>query len=129
MTWRWAPEFTEAEFACQCGQCGGDAKMDESFMDTIHAIRLELGAPMIVTSGYRCERHPDEQDKLARGVRGDHHQGRGADFIVAPQRKAHLVALAYRHGIRRIGCNWKGRGQFTHLGAGIDLPSPASWSY
>ena len=47
--------FKVSEFACKCG-CRFD-KIDQRVMDMAQALRDELGVPVRVNSGCRCEEH------------------------------------------------------------------------
>ena len=47
--------FRVSEFACKCG-CGKD-DIDQRVMDMAQVIRDELGVPVKVNSGCRCEKH------------------------------------------------------------------------
>jgi len=47
--------FKVSEFACKCG-CG-KADIDQRVMDMAQVIRDELGVPVQVNSGCRCEKH------------------------------------------------------------------------
>ena len=47
--------FKVSEFACKCG-CGFD-KIDQRVMNMAQALRDELGVPVKVNSGCRCEKH------------------------------------------------------------------------
>lgn len=53
--WRW-PHFSVHELACRCfGRfCGGEYWHSPVFLDGLEAIRKEVGAPLIISSGHRC---------------------------------------------------------------------------
>ena len=55
INWSHYPNFTEAEFACQCG-CG-KADMDHGFISKLQQVRTAIDKPMRITSGFRCEIH------------------------------------------------------------------------
>ena len=66
--------FKVSEFACKC--CG-ENKIDQRVIDMAQALRDELGAPVIVNSGYRCEKH----NARVGGVKGSYHtKGLAADL-------------------------------------------------
>ena len=46
--------FKVSEFACKC--CG-ENRIDQRILDMAQTIRDELGVPVKVNSGYRCETH------------------------------------------------------------------------
>lgn len=67
--------FNDSEFACKCG-CGF-AKPDKRLVDTLNAIRGELGKPIVVMSGCRCKAH----NKKVGGVANSNHtHGTAADI-------------------------------------------------
>lgn len=119
---KYAPQFLAAEFKCKHTGLEG---MDAEFMDVLHAIRVEYGKPMRVTSGYRHKTHPVEARKQRSD--GEHTRGRCADIsCTTSQERFELVRLALKHGITRIGI----AATFVHLGlGGTGLPSNVIWDY
>ena len=59
--------FKVSEFACKCG-CGKN-DIDQRVMDMAQVIRDELGVPVRVNSGCRCEKH----NRNVGGVKGSKH--------------------------------------------------------
>lgn len=51
--WNAYPNFSRDEFVCKCG-CGQE-RMDADFMGHLQQVRIAVGLPMIVTSGWRCD--------------------------------------------------------------------------
>ena len=49
-----ATYFKDYEFACRC--CGG-LKIEQELVKALDQLRGDFGKPIIITSGYRCERH------------------------------------------------------------------------
>ena len=51
--------FSAKEFKCRCGQCADPPRPDRirHLAWALQAIRDEVGCPLKVTSGYRCEDH------------------------------------------------------------------------
>lgn len=121
---KYAPYFTEKEFQCKhTGRC----EMNAEFMDILLAIRIEYGKPLRVTSGFRDPSHPTEARKTSGG---EHTKGRCVDFGIRGAEAVHLLSIALKHGITRIGVNQRGNARFLHLGLGASrLPNPAIWSY
>lgn len=119
---KYAPQFTPSEFRCKHTGLDG---MDGEFMDRLHALRLEYGKPMRVTSGYRHPTHPVEARKQRSD--GEHTRGRCADIACTTSRERfELVQLALKHGFTRIGI----ASNFVHLGlGGPGLPSNVIWDY
>ena len=76
--WTLARDFTAAEFACKhCGRAG----VRFGLVEALQGLRDRLGAPLIVTSGYRCADHPVERHKAAPGR---HTEGIAADITGPP---------------------------------------------
>lgn len=117
----WGKYFSEAEFRCKCG-CG-ETKMDQAFIDRLNALREAYGAPLGVSSGYRCPKHPIEAKKAATGM---HTTGKAADFAVQGENAVKLLNIALQMGFKGIGVQQKGSGRFIHLD---DRESSTIWSY
>ena len=67
--------FKVSEFACHCG-CGFD-DIDQRVVNMAQAIRDELGVPVHINSGCRCEKH----NARSGGVKGSKHtKGLAADL-------------------------------------------------
>lgn len=74
--------FSTEEFACPCGKCG-EQKIAVELVDKLERIRVKLGRPIKVTSGYRCHEH--QLELAARGYEtstgiSQHELGRAADI-------------------------------------------------
>lgn len=112
--------FTEQELACtHCGDSGF------KHLDKLDAIREECGFPFIVTSGFRCNRHPIEKQKP---VLGEHGEGDAVDIGCQGEQAIKLIEVALKHGVKRIGVQQKGSGRFIHLGFSKRRPASV-WSY
>ena len=79
--WKDIRYFTRAEFRCPCGKCGGfPVEPDETLVRLADQVREHFGAPIIVSSGVRCQAHNDELDG---SVKNSYHlQGKAMDFCV-----------------------------------------------
>ena len=67
--------FKVSEFTCKCG-CGYNV-IDQRVIDMAETIRQELGVPVRVNSGCRCEKH----NKASGGTKGSFHvKGKAADL-------------------------------------------------
>lgn len=124
--WGLYPNFTQDEFACRhTGQC----HMQHEFMLTLQAIRADLGAPMVITSGYRHWTHPVETIKGK--TTGEHTRGTCCDVACSDSRmRFKLIMLALKHGCSRIGV----AKNFLHIGIGdpalpTELPTEVIWEY
>lgn len=76
--WDTVKYFTPGEFACKCG-CGCDTPVEPRLLRLADQVRSHFGAPCIVSSGVRCEKH----NKAVGGVSGSRHlQGKAMDFRI-----------------------------------------------
>ena len=75
--------FKEKEFACKCcGQLPPLARENVKALvsEVLDPVREKLGMPIVVNSGYRCEKH----NKAVGGVRNSQHlRGEAADIHCA----------------------------------------------
>jgi hypothetical protein len=113
--------FSKYELSCR--HCGL-AKFHPGFLESLEAVREDLGLPMKVTSACRCKFHNDRPTYMGgagghmRSLHvGDHpqHQGQegtlGVDIEVADgSYRGKLFSVAWKHGFS-IGWNKK----FLHL--------------
>lgn len=127
MTWE---NFERSEFACKCGCNTNEIK--DSFIDVLQEIRTKVGSPLVISSGYRCDKHPIEAAKPAPG---EHNDGTCADIRVS-YRTAFEVnkAASNQPKVTAIGVSQKGDegGRFLHIGIGpakSGRPRPHIWSY
>ena len=85
--------FKEKEFACKCcGQLPPLARENVKALvsEVLDPVREKLGMPIVVNSGYRCEKH----NKDVGGVRNSQHlRGEAADVTCAdlPRLKALII--------------------------------------
>jgi len=116
--------FTKAEVSCQ--HCGA-YRCDEEFLKVLNNIREACSFPFVISSGYRCVDHPIEASKSRVGA---HTTGCAVDIAVRGDKALKVLAVAIKHGVKRIGVNQKGKGRFIHLDMAEEaFPSPAIWSY
>lgn len=119
--------FVRSEFACK--HCG-ENKMDDQFLEELDTLRHEYGAPLVVSSGYRC---PDHNSKVSStGRTGPHTTGRAADLAVDRGNAHKLLRLAMNRGFTGIGVQQKGGARFIHLDNLPNAPGqprPTVWSY
>ena len=124
---RYAPFFSEHEFGCRhCGK----SLMQPIFMDRLFELRQRYNAPMMISSGYRCEEHPKEAGK-SDGP-GVHTTGRAADVLVTGRDAFRLVQVALQVGFTGLGVQQKGASRFIHLDDvpdGLRVVRPMIWSY
>lgn len=113
MNWNLYPNFRKAEFDCKFT---GKNEMRPEFLEVLQKIRIEFKRPMVITSGYRDVTHPIEARKAFKGT---HALGIACDIAVSGSDAVDLVAIALKHGIRRIGVSQReGKPRFIHLDIG-----------
>lgn len=111
--------FSDDEMRCKCG-CG-QCLMDPNFLKLLDLIRDDVGEPLGVVSGYRCDKHDQE-------VNGDgnHPTGEAVD-IAAPLSRIRfkIISAAIKRGIKRIGI----AKTFLHLDTVEEHPQDVVWIY
>lgn len=118
--------FTEEELKCKCG-CG-QSNPNPQFhvlMLVMDRIREEVGFPLVVTSAYRCPKHPIEAAKDTPGQ----HSISAIDIGVHGNKGVELLRVAMKYDlIKGVGVNQKGKvaGRFLHFD---NRRNPAIWSY
>jgi uncharacterized protein YcbK (DUF882 family) len=100
--------------------------MKPEFMAKLQQLRTLYGAPMKVTSGYRCPQHPIEAKKAAPGA---HASGLACDIGVQGAEAHRLLRIALEAGFTGIGVQQKGTGRFLHLDTLESDLRPTVWSY
>ncbi len=89
--------FSEDEFACRC--CGS-LLLHPELLRKLEAMRFAAGAPVIVTSGYRCQ----DYNKVVGGAANSYHTfGMAADVFVNGVSTQRLAELAEDVGFDGIG--------------------------
>jgi zinc D-Ala-D-Ala carboxypeptidase len=123
MNWSDYPNFSAQEF--NCSHCGQN-EMKPEFMAKLQKLRETYGAPMKVTSGYRCPQHPIEVKKARPGA---HASGQAVDIGVQGSDAHTLLRMALEAGFTGIGVQQKGTGRFLHLDTLEGDLRPTVWSY
>ena len=89
--WKDIRYFTRAEFRCPCGKCGGfPVEPEETLVRLADQVRDHFGAPVMVSSGVRCQAHNDELPGSAKN--SYHVKGKAMDFCVQDVSGAELLA-------------------------------------
>ena len=89
--WKDIRYFTRAEFRCPCSRCGGfPVEPEEKLVRLADQVREQFGAPVIVSSGVRCQAHNDELPGSAKN--SYHLRGKAMDFCVRGVPGATLLA-------------------------------------
>lgn len=110
--------FTYKELMCKCG-CE-QLELDTNLLNKLQLLRDLCGFPLVITSGYRCSKHPDEVKKQQPGM---HNKGLAVDIAKPVGERAYtLLKLAIQLGFTGIGVS----NRFIHL----DLrDTPSIWGY
>ena len=100
-----SPHFCKVEFACKC--CG-EVKVNRKLLITLEKLRLRVGVPIIITSGYRCPKH----NKEVGGVSNSQHlYGNAIDIKIKTYSPAQVAKLA-----EECGFTWtKVYSTWTHI--------------
>ena len=111
--------FKVSEFACKCG-CGFD-KIDQRVMNMAQALRDELGVPVQVNSGCRCEKH--NADPKVGGVKNSKHtKGLAADLACSKGNKALYTAAKKLYAEGKLPdldyCRIRGYKTWIHIDCG-----------
>lgn len=114
-----SPHFKASEFACRC--CGKlpPGGMSKHLIERLEALRNICKVPLVITSGYRCEKHNKECGGVPNSA---HTKGEAAD-IKNPFEKHDLVRLfelAGRAGFVRRG--FYPSQNFVHVDVDKSLP-------
>lgn len=89
--WKDIRYFHRDEFRCPCGKCGGfPVEPDENLVRLADKVRDHFGAPVMVSSGVRCQVHNDELPGSAKN--SYHVKGKAMDFCVRGISGAELLA-------------------------------------
>jgi zinc D-Ala-D-Ala carboxypeptidase len=120
--------FNKNEFVCGC--CG-KAEMDDEFMRKMVNLRLAAKQPVLITSGFRCEKH---NKKVGGASHSPHLEGLAADIEVLGADARRLVGAAEFCGFSGIGISQKGdwSSRFIHVDNAKETenrPRPWIWSY
>jgi zinc D-Ala-D-Ala carboxypeptidase len=107
--WRWR-NFTPRELACKCGgrHCRGEYFHNPDFLDGLQRLRADVGRPITLTSGRRCDGH---NRAVGGATRSQHLLAIACDVSLMNHDPAELARAAVRAGFRGIGF---GR-SFLHL--------------
>lgn len=119
------PYFSNDELKCKC--CG-ENRLSDNTLRRLIAVREQLGKPMVISSGYRCEAYNN-----TIGATQTHASGHAVDVRVSGADALAVVGWAVRAGFTGIGVSQKGEHgkRFIHLD---DMtpeqgPRPNIWSY
>ena len=116
--------FLVSEFDCKCPQCTITLILPE-LIAKLEDIRVVIGIPLKINSGYRCEHYQEELRlqgfETAKGI-STHSLGAAADISANGYTGAQLEAVASKAGFKSIGVGKS----FVH----VDLrDKERRWSY
>ena len=117
--------FSKVEFQCDCG-CGFGTKegdVDADLIELLEEIREEIGKPIRITSGCRCQEHNANVGGVPNSA---HTRGTAADI--------HVSGGHHRYKVMRAASNNMAAGigiakTFVHVDVCDVLPRPSCWSY
>lgn len=129
--------FTDKELACKhCGKTG----IKKSFADQLQLLRDKIGAPIVVTSGYRCAEHPAEIGKPKWTIKR-HREGIAADIycptipleklfeIVVSMPQFTGVGVDIHSGFIHVDCRPNNQAAFwAYNEKGVTIPWTGTWS-
>ncbi len=101
--------FSLKEFECPCCK---RVKLDERLLMKLEALRILYGKPLVITSGYRCEKHNREVGGSERSL---HLEGKAADIRIAEREQGKILMLCKLLGLRVIPY---GKRNFVHVDIG-----------
>lgn len=120
--------FKSSEFACK--HCGAN-HMQDAFLLLLDELRHRYGAPLVISSGYRCPEHNARVSST--GLAGPHTTGCAADIQVARTEAFKVLRLALEMvEFTGVGIAQKGAARFIHLDTlppAAGQPRPTVWSY
>jgi hypothetical protein len=117
--WRW-PHFSIGELSCHCrGRfCGGQYWHDPTFLDALEAVREQVGRPLIINSGHRC----DQWNAAVGGAALSQHKRLAVDISLRGHDRRALLEAAKEKGFNGLGL----ARSFLHLDRRM---RPAIWFY
>ena len=109
---------SDPKLLCTCGSPGCDKRsVNKPTLDRLQVAREIYNAPMTVTSGGRCQYHPNQRVKTEPNG-GDHPKGNGVDIAANGATRGNIVQAGYKAGFNAIGV----AKTFVHLGYREGLP-------
>lgn len=119
-SWMVSKNFKLSEVTCKhCGRHG----MQKELIDLLQQFRDFLGAPVVITSGYRCASHPVEAAK--KGKVGRHRMGVAVDIHSPGMSLENLYKKIVEFG-RFLGVGVSLEGGFIHCDK---RETRARWKY
>lgn len=105
--------FKSTEFDCHGSGCCSQTLVDEKLVEYLQKIRDHFGKSVIISSGYRCEKH---NRSVGGATASKHKQGMAADIMVTDIKPAEVAKYAESIGILGIGLYETNKdGFFVHI--------------
>lgn len=105
--------FRSVEFDCHGVGCCKETLVDMQLVEYLQKIRDHFGKPIIISSGYRCERH---NRSVGGATASKHKAGMAADIMVTDVKPAEVAKYAESIGILGIGLYETNKdGFFVHI--------------
>lgn len=127
--WKWAHLNPATEWACHGT---GKIVIETEFLDLFEKLRRMMGAPLIITSGYRS---PEYNARVSEsGLDGPHTHAKAIDIRIYGESAYALIRLALELGYTGVGLSQKGtlEKRFVHLDTlrrADGFARPTFWSY
>lgn len=105
--------FRSVEFDCHGVGCCNETLVDMQLVEYLQKIRDHFGKPIIISSGYRCERH---NRSVGGATASKHKAGMAADIMIAGVSPSEVAKYAESIGVKGIGLYETAKdGYFVHI--------------
>ena len=105
--------FRSVEFDCRGVGCCDETLVDMQLVEYLQKIRDHFGKPIIISSGYRCERH---NRSVGGATASKHKAGMAADIMIAGVSPSEVAKYAESIGVKGIGLYETAKdGYFVHI--------------
>ena len=112
--------FDKDEFACKCG-CGSNS-ISSDLIEALDEARGIAEVPFKITSGYRCEKHPESLSNPT----SSHIKGLAADIAISDSgRRSQILRAVIAAGFHRIGIS----NGFIHVDIDPGKSANVIWTY
>lgn len=105
--------FRSVEFDCHGVGCCDETLVDMQLVEYLQKIRDHFGKPIIISSGYRCERH---NRSVGGATASKHKAGMAADIMISGVAPSEVAKYAESIGVKGIGLYETAKdGYFVHI--------------
>lgn len=105
--------FRSTEFDCHGVGCCNETLVNMQLVEYLQKIRDHFGKPIIISSGYRCERH---NRSVGGATASKHKAGMAADIMIAGVSPSEVAKYAESIGVKGIGLYETAKdGYFVHI--------------